>query len=533
MRLSPAVASCVLASIVAVATGLGASTQGAPARLQIVIVVDGLRPDQVTRAQMPRLDAIAARGVEFTAHHAVFPTVTRVNAATFVTGAWPARHGLLGNTIYIPSADRLRPIDTGDHETLLKVAAAEKQLLTAPTLGQLLGRAGKRLLVVSSGSSGSALLLSPTADAGVILQTGFTRPDTWRAKAEALLGPPPEAGLPNAARNRHATDLLLRIGLPEVKPDVVFIWYSDPDTTAHARGLDAAETRAALAAVDGEIGRIEDWLRDQGRLTATNLLVTSDHGFSTHSGGFDLPAAVKPFVRKMPDGTPDIVTAGGAVHFRSGPDDVRATAIVEALQKQPAVGAIFTRARTPGDPTGHVLGTLSLRPHRLGPPARRRDPRLRRVERGHRSGSARLRHQFGHRRTRQHEPLRGEEHAGGSRPRLPRVVREHGGHRQRGHHTNGAAAGRRDRRGGEVRRTGDRRSAAHGQAASAAAAWRHRRAIARRRHLHRSAHHHRGQRALLRFRQGDPPDAAVRPLRPQTRNSSARHCLTIFLMAAR
>ena len=94
-----------------------------------------------------------------------------------------------------------------------------------------------------------------------------------------MLGPTPAAGLPNAARNRYATDLLLRIGLPEVRPDVVFVWYSDPDTTAHARGLDAAETRASLTAVDGEIGRIEDWLRAQGRLATTNLLVTSDHGF--------------------------------------------------------------------------------------------------------------------------------------------------------------------------------------------------------------------------------------------------------------
>ena len=361
MRLFPAGASCVLALIVAVAAGLGARTQGTPARLEIVIVVDGLRPDQVTRAQMPRLDAIATRGVEFTAHHAVFPTVTRVNAATFVTGVWPARHGLLGNAIYIPSVDRVRSIDTSDHEALLKVAAAEKQLLTAPTLGQLLGRAGKRLLVASSGSPGSALLLSPTADAGVILQTEFTRPDSWRAKAAALLGPPPEAGLPNAARNRHATDLPLRIGIPEAKPDVAFIRDSDPDTTAHARGLGAAETRAALAAVDGEIGRIEDWLRDQGRLTAANLLVTSDHGFSTHTGGFDLAAAVKPFVRRMPDGTPDIVTAGGAVHFRSGPDDARVTAIVEALQKQPAAGRDLHARPDPGrSPTGHVLGTLSF-----------------------------------------------------------------------------------------------------------------------------------------------------------------------------
>ncbi len=105
----------------------------------IVIVVDGLRPDMVTARQMPRLDRIAARGVEFTAHHAVFPTVTRVNAATFVTGVLPARHGLLGNTIYIPSVDPVKTIDTADHEALLGVAARDRSLLAAPTLGQILG----------------------------------------------------------------------------------------------------------------------------------------------------------------------------------------------------------------------------------------------------------------------------------------------------------------------------------------------------------------------------------------------------------
>ncbi len=336
------------------------SARQSPPRMHIVIVVDGLRPDQVTALQMPRLHALAARGIRFTAHHSVFPTVTRVNAATFATGVWPARHGLLGNTIYIPSVDPVKTVDTADHEALLTVAARDGQLLTAPTIGQMLGRAGRRFLVVSSGSSGSALLLSPTPDAGVILHTEFTRPDAWQAKAVTLLGPTPAPGLPNAARNRYATDLLLRIGLPDVRPDVVWVWYSDPDTTAHARGLDAPATRESLTAVDAEIGRIEDWLRAQGRLAATNLIVTSDHGFSTHTGGFDLPALVKPFVRPMPDGTPDLVTAGGAIHFRGARDQARISALVEALQQAPAAGAIFTAARTPGEPAGRVAGTLSF-----------------------------------------------------------------------------------------------------------------------------------------------------------------------------
>ena len=107
-----------------------------------------------------------------------------------------------------------------------------------------------------------------------------------------------------------------------------------------------------------EIGRIEDALDAAGRLATTNLIVALDDGFSSHSGGFDLPALVKPFAHPMPDGTPDIVTAGGAVHLRRDRDPARITAIVAALRKAPAVGAIFTAAKTPGSPDGHVPGTL-------------------------------------------------------------------------------------------------------------------------------------------------------------------------------
>src|SRR6266487_3848737 len=90
-------------AVAAVASAALASRADLPAsHAQLVIVVDGLRPDYVTPALMPRLARLGQRGIVFTAHHSVFPTVTRVNASSMVTGAYPETHGLLGNTIYIP-----------------------------------------------------------------------------------------------------------------------------------------------------------------------------------------------------------------------------------------------------------------------------------------------------------------------------------------------------------------------------------------------------------------------------------------------
>ena len=116
--------------------------------------------------------------------------------------------------------------------------------------------------------------------------------------------------------------------------------------------------------------------------------MTSDHGFSTHTGGFDLPALVKPFVRTMADGTPDIVVAGGAVHFRA-PDDARVDRRGGGAAAHPAVGAIFTR----GDagPAGHV-GTLSFEGIGWAHPPGGRDPGVGRLVRGRRARTARAVH---------------------------------------------------------------------------------------------------------------------------------------------
>src|SRR5438128_8772587 len=99
-----------------------AAAQTTPSRAQVVIVVDGLRPDDVTAATMPHLTRLGQRGVVFNAHHSVFPTVTRVNSSSMVTGMYPEGHGLLGNTIYIASVNATRGLDTGVYTNLEAVA---------------------------------------------------------------------------------------------------------------------------------------------------------------------------------------------------------------------------------------------------------------------------------------------------------------------------------------------------------------------------------------------------------------------------
>ena len=327
---------------------------------QLVIVVDGLRPDYVTPDVMPRLARLAQRGIVFNAHHATFPTVTRVNASSFVTGAYPETHGILGNTIYIPAVNATRGLDTGERDNLEAVASKEGRLLTAPSLGEILQQNGKKLLAVSSGSTGSAFLLNHTVAGGAIIHYGYVLPPALAPKVSAMLGPPPPHANPNDPQNQYAIDAYLKVGLDEIHPDVTLMWLNDPDGTAHGNGIGAPLTTKSLSLVDAGIGRIEDALRARGLLDRTNIIVASDHGFSTQTGELNLDALVESFTKTLDDGSKDIVVAEGAIYLRGRNDPARIAAIVAALQKRPEVGAIFTKPGPGESAEGAVPGTLSF-----------------------------------------------------------------------------------------------------------------------------------------------------------------------------
>jgi arylsulfatase A-like enzyme len=336
---------------------LGACTSTPLPNRHLLIVIDGLRPDYVTDAVMPNLTALGRRGVVFTRHHSVYPTVTRVNASSISTGAYPEAHGLMGNSVYFPRVDPAKFLDTANRDHLLAIAKAEGRLLTAPTLGESLHAVGRKMLVVSSGSAGSSFLNNHTLSGGAILHYQYVLPPEL-AEEMKTVGPPPAENAPSAL-DRYAVDAFLKLGLPRVDPSVTIMWLSGLDATAHDRGMGAPETIAVLRHVDGEIKRVEDGLKAAGLYDGYNIWVTSDHGFSTHTGAIDVAAVLEPFTATLPDGSPRIVTGGGAIYVRDG-DEAAVAGIVTTLQKTPGVGAIFTREAQPGSFDGRVPGTLSF-----------------------------------------------------------------------------------------------------------------------------------------------------------------------------
>src|SRR5246127_4943188 len=89
--------------------------------LNIVMVLDGLRPDSITPEDTPNLWRLRQEGVNFVNGHSVFPTVTRANATAIATGTYPNRNGMFGNQIYVRAVDPNRSFGNDEHENLLRL----------------------------------------------------------------------------------------------------------------------------------------------------------------------------------------------------------------------------------------------------------------------------------------------------------------------------------------------------------------------------------------------------------------------------
>src|ERR1700736_1346692 len=75
--------------------------------LLVIISVDGMRPDYVTGAdahgaKIPHLRRVMREGSYAEGVVGVVPTVTYPSHTTLVTGVWPAKHGIFGNTTFDP-----------------------------------------------------------------------------------------------------------------------------------------------------------------------------------------------------------------------------------------------------------------------------------------------------------------------------------------------------------------------------------------------------------------------------------------------
>jgi len=325
----------------------------------LIWVFDGLRPDLVQPALMPRLNAMRQRGAWFSQSYCAFPPVTRVNAATLASGSSPALHGIPGNTLYLRAGAGGRFGSTGDDAVLrgLRVGSAAP-LLGAPTLAETLAAHGQHTLVVGTGSPGCAYLLHPEVGraGGAIWHPAFCEPAGLGARVAAVLGPQPDTTGYSvealSARVDYAARALSEVLVPAIEPALVIFWCTVPDGLHHRFGLGSPEATAGLHRADATFGGAIDALAERTG-NSLDVIVTADHGYATVNRHVDVAGELGATWRSRRHADAWAVTVdGGAAHLfaRDGrrPDAALRRVTVESLLEHDWAGAVFAGEETPG-----------------------------------------------------------------------------------------------------------------------------------------------------------------------------------------
>ena len=338
----------------------------------LIVAFDGLQPSQVRADLAPNLSSFAAGGVTFARNHPVFPTVTRINVASLVTGRHPGAHGLAGNTVVMRDYDPDRVIPAMEPE-LARVAEKTGEVLLVPTLGDILHEHGEEFVALGVGTSGNAYVQNPRAETlgGGTIHPEFCLPRSLHDEIVARFGPWPKKATPNFRQMERGVRVLTEYVLAERDPAVALMWFSEPDSSNHKAGVGSALSNRALASADEQFGRIIEWLERNGRLEETDVIVVSDHGYATIESVVDVEAELR--AARFPGGDEDggvFAAANGAAalfYVHEG-DPATVERLAAWLARQPWCGAMLASERV-----GDVPGTL---PARLGGIEGRRSPDL-------------------------------------------------------------------------------------------------------------------------------------------------------------
>ena len=202
----------------------------------------------------------------------VLPTVTYPSHATLVTGAFPAKHGVLNNE---------RPSDGAPWHF-------DRADIRLPTLWDAVRRKGLKTAIVTWPSSYGADVdylipedLSHQEDVVARVKAGSSAGlfESLESKGKAVALLPfgdREAGVPLDAMTAAFSQEIVR----RFKPNLLLLHFLDLDHREHFDGIASPGACASLQRIDRLIAGIRAAYQDVGILDKATFFVVSDHGFS-------------------------------------------------------------------------------------------------------------------------------------------------------------------------------------------------------------------------------------------------------------
>jgi len=309
----------------------------------ILFVADGLRHDIVTQETAPTMYRLMHDGVAFADSHAMFPTFTTANASALATGHYLGDTGDFGNTIYtgVQAITTAKGSVTPFLESNPVLAEVDQRFngnyLNEDSILAMARAAG--LNTVTIGKQGPALIMDHTdrGQASIVIDdstgkaSGVPIPAAVQDALKAAALPPetptrgangnsgsasaPGTLTPNIYQQAYLLSATTNVVLPWLKQQnksfLMVLWSRDPDGSQHnqgdsllqlAPGINGPTSLAAVRNADDNLATLLSSLKSLGLTANTDIIVTSDHGFSTIAKHSDTSAAATSAYADVPPG---------------------------------------------------------------------------------------------------------------------------------------------------------------------------------------------------------------------------------------
>jgi len=267
----------------------------------LVVSFDGFRWDYSDLYETPNFDLLEENGVK--AEHLVssFPTKTFPNHYTLATGLYPDHHGIINNSFYAPELDGIYRIGATEMVRDADAYFGEPLWVTAEKQGV------KSASYFWVGSEAPIMGISPSY---------------WKAY---------DGRIPYSSRVDQVIKWL-KLPLDE-RPGLIFLYFDEPDGTAHRYGPEHQETGDVVSYLDSILGYIRSELSELEYGNLVNLIVLSDHGMGPISP--ERYVNLEEYIKE--EWTVSVV--GGSPVYLIQPEEACADSITGAFQSVVGVSA--------------------------------------------------------------------------------------------------------------------------------------------------------------------------------------------------